>query len=241
MKTMRPRNGPFAERPFFTAQEVERICEDELRKCELYPDSPKPVRIERFIEKRFRVQPVYEELPTGVLAYTEFGPSGVVAVYVSRALADERSKVAERRLNTTFAHEAGHGLLHTHLFVLEPMRPAHLFGDGMDRSTPRILCRDGDVGHRGSKADRVTGYDGRWWEVQANMAIGALLLPRALVVRALDPFLESTGNLGTKTLNGSKMSQAVDSLADVFDVNPVVAKIRVTEIFGPRDERQLAL
>jgi hypothetical protein len=241
MKTMRPRNGPFAERPFFSAQEVERICEDELRKSGLYPDSPQSIRIERFVEKRFQVRPIYEDLPTGVLGYTEFGPSGVVAVYVSRALAEEGTKVAERRLNTTFAHEAGHGLLHTHLFVLEPTHVPHLFGDGVDRVTPRILCRDGDVGHRESRSDRPKGYDGRWWEVQANMVIGALLLPRALVVRALDPFLESTGKLGTKTLNGSRMSQAVKSLADVFDVNPVVAQIRVTEIFGARDERQLAL
>lgn len=239
MRNFRSNKGPFAERPYFTAQDVDAICTDELQKVGLYPDSPSPVRIERFIEKRFRVQPVYDDLPSGVLGYTEFGPSGVVGIRISRALAEEGGKVAERRISTTFAHEAGHGLLHAHVFALERHELTDLFGDGVDRRTPKVLCRDGDVGRRQTATPRK--YDGRWWEYQANMAIGALLLPRALVSSALEPYLEERGSMGKIALVSSRKSEAVRALVDVFDVNPAVAEIRLDEICPGGDEDQLTL
>jgi hypothetical protein len=95
---------------------------------------------------------------------------------VARVLADEGTAPAERRINTTLAHEAGHCLLHGHLFAMEAS-PITLFGaDAVANSTgSKILCRDGQ---------RVGFYDGKWWEYQANQAIGALLLPRKLVRQA---------------------------------------------------------
>jgi hypothetical protein len=52
MRTYRATSGPFAERPFFSLEEVDRTCADELRKLGLLPREPEPIRIERFIEKR---------------------------------------------------------------------------------------------------------------------------------------------------------------------------------------------
>ncbi len=56
MKTFRSRSGPFIERPHFEPSEIDRICADELRKEGLYPNSPAAIRIDRFVEKRFRVE-----------------------------------------------------------------------------------------------------------------------------------------------------------------------------------------
>src|ERR1035437_378680 len=118
MKTFRTAKGPFAERPYYKEHEIENICTDALREVGLLPANPEPIRIDRFIEKRFGVVPSYEDLPEGVLGLTRFGKNGVQEVVVANALDGDSSATAARRVRTTLAHEGGHCLLHTHLFVL---------------------------------------------------------------------------------------------------------------------------
>src|SRR3989441_11554119 len=67
----------------------------------------------------FRSTPTYEDLDKGVLGFTQFGRTGVQAIVVARALDEDGTRPAERRIRTTLAHEAGHGLLHAHLFALD--------------------------------------------------------------------------------------------------------------------------
>lgn len=231
---MKPfRSGPSSKQPYFTSIQIDQICCDELRNEGLFPSVPEAIRIERFIEKRFRISPQYEDLPAGVLGFTRFGKNGVKAVVISAALDAEGGKVAERRVRTTMAHEAGHGLLHAHLFALDEI-PLHLF-DKDSHSGDQILCRDvqGDE----QKASR---YDGRWWEFQANRAMGGLLCPRSLVHEAMNPYLVSAGLLGVEVLDEKRREESVRALADIFDVNPVVARIRVNELF-PAQTGQMQL
>jgi len=231
---MKPfRSGPSSKQPFFTPTQIDQICCDELRKESLLPCSPEAIRIDRFIEKRFRVAPQYEELPNGVLGFTRFGKNGVKAVVISTALDAEGGKVSERRVRTTMAHEAGHGLLHAHLFALDEV-PLHLF-DKDSHSADQIFCRDvqGDE----QKSQR---YDGRWWEFQANRAMGGLLCPRPLVQEAMKPFLVPTGLLGVEVLDENRRADSIRALADIFDVNPVVARIRINELF-PAETGQMHL
>ncbi len=152
---------------------------------------------------------------------------------VAKALDAEKGKVAERRVRTTLAHEAGHGLLHSYLFALDE-KPLHLF-DADSHSDHKILCRDVQGDERKSRA-----YDGRWWEFQANRAMGGLLCPKTLVQEALNPFLVTSGSLGAVTLYEKRREEAAHALADIFDVNPIVAKIRITEIY-PTETGQLRL
>ena len=234
MKTSRTAAGPFLERPYFSDREVEAICEEALRATGLFPTSPGPIRIERFLEKRFNVVPEYEDLSSGVLGYTVFGKNGVQAIYVNRSLAEEDTKASERRVRTTMAHEGGHGLLHAHLFALEAS-VGSLFENSADISPTRILCRD-----QPSTAGRSERYDGRWWEVQANKAMASLLLPERLVVECLESFLEARGSLGGRTLPDSKREPAARQIADSFDVNPIVARLRLARVC-PLDGGQMAL
>ena len=185
------------------------------------------MRIDRFVEKRFGVVPSYEDLPEGILGFTKFGRNGVQAIVVSRQLSEDASKVAERRLSATLAHESGHGLLHMHLFALE------------DGTGQKILCRPDGVQGAGGVGTTIN-YDGRWWEYQANRAIGALLLPRTLAQQALEFLLEGRGALGLKTLSSERRETAALALVDTFDVNPVVARIRLEDLFPPTGP-QLAL
>jgi hypothetical protein len=231
---MKPfRSGSSSKQPYFTPSQIDQICCDELRKEGLFPGAPEAIRIDRFIEKRFRVSPQYEDLPAGVLGFTRFGKNGVKAVVISAALDAEGGKVAERRVRTTMAHEAGHGLLHAHLFTLDEV-PLHLF-DKDSHSGDQILCRDvqGDE-------QKTSRYNGRWWEFQANRAMGGLLCPRPLVQEAMKSFLVPSGLLGVEVLDDSRRETCVRTLADIFDVNPVVARIRINELF-PAETGQMHL
>lgn len=220
MRTSRAKTGPFAERLFFEEDELESIALDALRDVALVPDTPSPVRIDRFIEKRFSVVPAYEPVAPGVLGYTRFGPDGAAQVVVSRELSEERTPVAERRERSTLAHEAGHILLHSSLFAPKPdARP--LFDVDLARQT--VLCRD----HGSSPA-----YDGRWWEYQANQMIGPLLLPRELAIEALRG-LTAVSALGVLRIDESQREVAARRLSRVFDVNPTVARHRITRLIPP--------
>ena len=206
---------------------------DELRRVSLLPISPEPVRIDRFIEKAFGVVPTYEYLPNGILGYTKFCSEGVEGVVLSRSLSEEGTQVAERRERSTLAHESGHILLHSYLFGLQPlMKSAALFEDDIDLKRKTVLCREG--------SEPNSGYDGRWWEYQANKMIGPLLLPRPSVLDALNGLLTSSA-LGIKTLDASRREEAAQVLAGIFDVNAVVARRRLDELFPAAAAAQLTL
>lgn len=230
MKTFRTTKGPFAERPYYKDQEIENICTDALREVGLLPANPEPIRIDRFIEKRFGVVPSYEDLPEGVLGLTRFGKNGVHEVVVANALDGDSSATAERRVRTTLAHEGGHCLLHTHLFVLATPSQ-NLFGDFSEPTKPKILCRDA----------ANSQYSGQWWEFQANMAMGHLLMPRQLIQQAAEEFLVTMGNLGGRRIDPERRESAIRTLANTFEVNPVVARIRLEGVFPDEGGEQLAL
>jgi len=233
MRTHSSKSGPFLERPFYTKTDVERICDDELKKYGHFPSTPEPVRIDRFVEKRFGLSVKYETLPVGVLGFTCFGRSGVVSIHISGVLAEDDTRSAERRINSTLAHEAGHGFLHSHLFAFAEGRLS-LFDGDPDVTSMKILCREPEA-KAGSRP-----YDGRWWEVQANMVIGPLLMPRSLVKKAIQPFVQKQGLLGIDDVDARMREDAISRLAEVFNVNPVVARIRLDDIF-PKAGPQLML
>jgi hypothetical protein len=166
-----------------------------------------------------------------VLGYTQFGKSGVKAVVVSRALDEEGTVVGNRRVRSTLAHESGHGIFHTYLFFETGANS--LFPEGTGEK-PRVLCRDEEQGGTG-------GYKGNWWEWQANRAIGSLLLPKRLVAKAVEQFVESVGLLGLTVLPTTQREAAVQLVAGVFDVNPVVARRRLDEMFCKEAENQPCL
>lgn len=231
MKTFKSKRGPFAERPYLEESEIEHACTTELLALDLMPSTPQPIRIDRYVEKRFGVTIAYDELGPGVLGYTQFGKSGVKGVVVSRSLDEEGTVAADRRVRSTLAHEAGHGIFHSHLFLETGTNS--LFPEGAGEK-PRVLCRDEEQGGTG-------GYKGNWWEWQANRAIGGLLLPKGLVAKAVDRFVEPVGLLGVSALPGSRREAAVQHVAEVFDVNPVVARRRLAEMFQQIAEDQPSL
>lgn len=234
MRTYRSAKGPFQEAVHYEDRDVEKIVLEELARVQLLPSEPAPIRVDRFVEKRFKVQIESLEMKDGVLGFSEFGPNGVQAVYVAKSLDDDKSVPGQRRLRSTIAHEAGHCLLHSHLFVLAGTIP--LFADSTDPNALRVLCRD-----LGSDAGTSRSYNGEWWEFQANMAMAHLLMPTPLARKAAKPFLKPAGTLGAVVLPEQDLASAARALAETFDVNPVVARIRIEKLYQIDHSGQLML
>jgi len=226
-RTFRTTSGPLPERPFYPDELIEQMCSDALAEDGFLPREPGRVRIDRFVEKRFKLQIRYEALDAGVLGFTEFGPNGVQAVYIHEPR--ERTVSAERLMNSTTAHEGGHGLMHAHLFVPE-FDSRGLFDNDPDVSKTRVLCRE----------PRQRKYDGRWWEFQANRAIGALLMPKELFLKFMEQFLEQRGTFGLPILPPGRREEAIQAAANLFEVNPAAARVRVDLLF-PHAGGQLTL
>jgi IrrE N-terminal-like domain len=191
-----------------------------LKNQSLLALTPTPLRIERFVEKQFRTALRYEDLGPDNLGCTIFNSSGAVeAILVSRSLEEQNTTPARRRVRSTVAHEAGHGLLHGSLFI----------GDNFPdrgKNQRRILCRSEDI-----LVETQSSYRGRWWEFQANQAMGSLLLPRPLVHAFLDQSGIRLDSSGRSSLTPSQRELLAKKAAVTFDVNPIVARIRLDSLF----------
>lgn len=170
MKRFRDASGA---RVWYEAAEIERITAGALRSAGLMPRSDAPaVDIETFVEMHLGAVVDYAgDLPDAVLGYTEFvQPPRIV---VSRRLTDlatatDASLGLRGRWRATLAHEAAHLLLHGHL-------------RGVGSMTPKLTAQ------AISLSGGLTASD--WREVQANMGMAALLMPRELFL------LEARGHL----------------------------------------------
>ena len=215
---IRSRTEGFSSKPLYLpASRIEKICNDALRSVELLPETPSAVRIERLIEKKFGFSPEYAALPVGVLGYTVFGTAGPTRIVVDRGLAE----AAERRISTTLAHECGHCLFHARLFAATQSSAGLFAEDGERPLAFKILCRD----------EPSPSSDGKWWEYQANAAIGSLLMPEELVIQAVQPFLKCRGVLGLPMLADRARRPAELAIAETFNVNPIVSRIRLSRMF----------
>lgn len=220
MKRIPTPDGPFPTRLYFTDDEIEEICSAALNETGLLPTKPERIRIDRLIDKKFDVSIVYEDLGKNVLGFTEFGPGGVEAVHIGEPPGDLILQ-EERRVNSTLAHEAGHGLMHAQLFVEHFANQTPIEGHP-DVTEKRILCRE-----ERPNTVRQKEYKGDWWEFQANRAIGALLMPKQLLPIFLEPFHTKFGTTKLSELPAKSKREIVEAASDTFDVNQIVARVRL--------------
>ena len=227
MRSFKANRGPFAERLHFSLEEIDRVCEEALREDGYLPDLPTSIRIDRFIENRFKCDIGYEDFEPGILGCTIFTATGKVQnVLVSKSLEDG-TRPGERRLRSTVAHEGGHALLHAHLFIQSAHTQDRFDFDGDQKPQDRIMCRGEDIG--GVEAKR--SYNGKWWEYQANRAIAGFLLPKKLVEVAVREFLQLAGHADVLAIPRERRDVVARCISEVFDVNPAVARIRIGEMW----------
>lgn len=220
-------NGPFVRHKFIPPAHFERIAREALVEVGLFPDSPDKVRIDRFAEKKWGICEDYIDLPDDTLGRAGFNENGLCTIELNRRLEEDPSTHVQRRLRSTLAHEIGHGLVHADLWAetIQKRKEGDLLFE-MAIQAPSILefgfsCRGETIEGEAQKPQ-----DFEWWEYQANQLMSSLLLPWNLVMEVAVPFRE--GLCSSKPV---ERSIAFDTLkhdvADVFDVNPVMAKIRL--------------
>lgn len=222
----------FGKTLYFTEREIDQMCLEALEVSKCLPSQPEPIDIEFFVEKHFETNlDLGSDFGSDVLGWTLFGKKGeILMVGVSSSLSGDTTTVGQRRCRATVAHEAGHCLMHPILFMEEETK--NMMGN-VDFRENRILCRKEDFQGKTGK------YDGRWWELQANRAIGGLLLPRQLVRTSVEHLLISSGGLGLKILPPEHFNEAIDHVADTFEVNRQPAEIRLKSIFPEEDQISL--
>lgn len=234
MRQYPAKDGPFPIRLHFEPQEMDDMCVQALRESKFLPSTPGRVRIDAFLESHFGCPIDYDDFPPEILGCTEFTAKGrVQRIAVARSLAENaEDDVARRRLNATFAHEGGHALFHASLFITSGEQ-RQFASENVDFEKRRILCRPADFNINGS-APRGP-Y--RWWEYQANRAIGGFLMPQRLVFAALEPLLKMSPITQTPRLPRDDREKAARLLADVFDVNPAAARIRLGGLLPDDDDQ----
>jgi hypothetical protein len=226
--------GPFPFQLYFEdLGEIDEICLEALKTQSLLPSKPAPIRIERFVEKQFKTTLRYEDLGPENLGCTIFNSSGAVeAILVSRLLEEQNTIPARRRVRSTVAHEAGHGLLHGSLFVEAASRDR--VNGAVGKNQRLILCRSEDI-----LVDSHRSYGGRWWEFQANQAIGSLLLPEPLMNAFLDQSGITPASFGSRILTPAQRESLVKEATVTFDVNSVVVRIRLDSLFPQKKNKQM--
>ena len=216
------------ERLWIEADEIEVRTEAELVKAGLMPSVAAPaVHVEAFVEQHLGAQfDQYAALPPEVLGQTDFRVGAPPLIMVNAdltgaAMDDDESPLGLKgRWRATVAHEACHVIFHRCLFNLNAQQRS-LFGEQDDpREAAKRLqrCLKRDVAHGGGGSD--------WREVQANMGMAALLMPRAVYTAATRQELQRQG-VERVMRDTPEAGTLARRLAAAFEVSVQAAMIRL--------------
>lgn len=218
-------------RPPHSESTLEAIAADALRKHDrVLPSGPGPVSIDRFVEDSFGFNETYERLEHDVLGEIHFGTEEKpVAIRLARRLGDLRSSSynVEQERRGTLAHEAGHGIAHSKLFSANLRRDGAPLLPGFAYEERHIVCRGPDLALDTIRPKPNSAAE-IWLEWEANYLMGALLLPRHLVLELISTWLvgEPDG-IAPRHLPENRQHAAVTAVADVFEVSLDLAARRL--------------
>jgi hypothetical protein len=206
-------------RLWYTPTEIERLCEEQLTRSGLLPDEDSCiVDIEALVENVLGAAVDYSAtLAPSVLGYTVFEqPPRVV---ISRTLTEgatgpDAPPGLVGRWRATLAHEAAHILLHSALFSASPRVP------GAPLQRP-VRCLRSTVDQDQPRSD--------WREVQANMGMAALLMPKTVFDCAAAGVLREASPLAVPPLapQDQAIGTMVAALAARFAVSKQATRIRL--------------
>jgi hypothetical protein len=201
------------ERVWFDADEIEQTTAAALRSAGLWPrPGADAVDIEQLVELHLNAAVDYAaDLPDSVLGYTEFTTPPRVVVsrtLTDLALAHNASLGLRGRWRATLAHEAAHILLHAGLGLV-------------GASTPKLTATALQAATLGARPSRD------WREVQANMGMAALLMPRAPFLEAARGHLEREAVFLPVQSDGLVAKRLVSVLAEQFQTSQEATRLRL--------------
>lgn len=218
--------GPFLKSEFIPDKRIHRLALEALQETRLLPAAPSPIAVDKFCDRKWGVPEDYEKLPPDVMGYAAFTCNGFDRIVINSMLDDDQSATGQIRIRSTTAHEIGHAVLHTKLFmekILFDQEQALLFG-AVERKTvpsvePRIVCRD-----TGIFAEK---RQSPWWEIQANRFMAALLMPKPLFLQVVEPTFKNCDPEMTSFQDRMKVVMATEDVKDAFHVSREMARIAV--------------
>lgn len=230
--------GPDSEpRIWYEPDEIETIAEDELKRAGVTPTLKDPVTdLEPLIEVHLKAKlDQYAELSPDVLGVTHFQTRQRINISINRTLTEAAEESPPRpgavgRWRATMAHEASHVILHRYLF--DPIL-ADTIVSGADVKKPEydrlMRCLTGNVVPEKSENWNRTRSTRDWREVQANMSMAALLMPRRLFSRIAHQKIDEL--MLTGLTKGSPSSSVLCSaLSDIFRVSKQASSIRLESL-----------
>lgn len=215
--------GPFLRRPWFADREFETITAAALRAHDLMPAVPSAVNIELFTELQFGFPYRFEKMPKGVLGVMTFQESGPSEILINKTLDRPKHVQANRCCRSTLAHECGHGLLHAPLFselwrdYRRCQKRGRAFTNRFEERMENLEAGSDDL---------------KWWEHQANRVMGALLVPRELLLAMLPQ--TTFGAHAPATWTSVNRRVFADHVSLRFDVSIGLAERRIERIFPTR-------
>lgn len=216
---------------WYERAEIESIMQDELYRAKLLPssdDDDVTVDLEALVENHLKL-PLDQHAPldADVLGMTEFplrsSPKISISADLTGAFEEGDAPGIEGRWRATLAHEVAHVLLHRTLFELDDMqRGLFSAADLAPKSGPEQLmrCLKRNVVYRDGGSD--------WREVQANMGMSALLMPKEVLVRVVKQARAALAVSDGGLPSGSPGARALtEEVARRFSVSKQAAGIRL--------------
>ena len=210
--------------------DIETIATSELRKLKCLPDSPGEVPLEEFLMARHNgLTAKNVAFGPDIMGLADLLDPARPAIFISTHVMDG----PEHRYRSTLAHEIGHVLLHSHLYLDEEFKVAlarYRSGDARDHT---ITCFHRDVqettGGRYNPDDPFAHI-----EFQANVCMAALLTPRSLVKKYVVNWTSSRPLRGggyETVFDEARRREAVTCLSTTFNVSPTLASFRLQEFY----------
>jgi hypothetical protein len=212
-------SGPFLSRLWIDEEEFDPIASDALKGVKLLPSAPGPVNIEFFVEQHFGFAYEFADLGDECLGFMSFDDRGPRRMVIHEQLDCLDDATTNHRCRSTIAHECGHGLVHTVLYV-------ELWQDHARR---KELDRDRLVHHRDRTISDEPPRKTEWWEYQANRLMAALLLPKRLL--KLCVAAHPVGRAPYEEWEPADHAVVEAHVSSVFEVSRTMARYRMAKIF----------
>jgi len=169
MKWIADDTGRFKLRPYYATQEIDSTCNELVTKflIKKYGRAKMPLQsgdLELIVEENVSEFDQYADLGLegkDIEGVTYFHKNRPPTVKISEALSKHFSQ--ENRRRTTIAHELGHVIFHTDLFISD-----FLIVDNEDTTDHLVRCNRQNI---------LAPQEGNWLEWQAFYAGGAFLMP----------------------------------------------------------------
>lgn len=217
-------------RLWYEPSEIDAIMVSELCSARLLPnadDEDLSVDVERFVESHLGLPlDQYADLESHVLGLTEFRQGDKPKVSINKDLTgsaldeEDATPGLVGRWRATVAHETSHVLLHGYLYEIDSIQRGLFLSDPAPAQSQLLRCLKRDVGYRQQPSD--------WREVQANMGMGSLLMPKRVFMEAARQAMEQCGVSSEAIQSGSaEHSAIVDRLASRCSVSKQATRIRL--------------